>query len=102
MPGIVGGRLGLRRLLISYFFAARLRCRASSVAGVTEDFTPAPVRYKPRQRGEPGPVGRLIAHPTDVPPQYRVLMPEHQQLSILRQVAAEHQTARPSTRHVSK
>jgi hypothetical protein len=27
----------------------------------------------------------------DVPPQYRVLMPEHQQLSIFRQVAAEHQ-----------
>ena len=35
MPGIVGGRPGLRRLLVSYFFAASLRCQASSVAGVT-------------------------------------------------------------------
>jgi hypothetical protein len=30
-------------------------------------------------------------HPADVPTQYRVLMPEHQQLSILRQVTTEHQ-----------
>ena len=56
-----------------------------------EDFGPAPARYKPRQRGEPGPVGRLVPHPAGVPPQDRVLMPEYQQLSILRQVAAEHQ-----------
>ncbi len=56
-----------------------------------EDFGPAPARYKPRQRGEPGPVGRLVPHPAGVPPQYRVLMPEHQQLSILRHGTAEHQ-----------
>jgi hypothetical protein len=56
-----------------------------------EDFGPAPARYKPRQRGEPDPVGRLIPHPADVPTRYRVLMPEYQQLSILRQVGAEHQ-----------
>jgi hypothetical protein len=31
----VGGRPGLRRLLVSYFFAASLRCQASSVAGLT-------------------------------------------------------------------
>jgi hypothetical protein len=35
MPGTVGGRLGLRRLLVSYVFAASLRCQARSVAGVT-------------------------------------------------------------------
>ena len=35
MPGTVGGRPGLRRLLVSYFLAASLRCQASSVAGVT-------------------------------------------------------------------
>ena len=35
MPGTVGGRPGLRRLLVSYFFAASLRCQARSVAGVT-------------------------------------------------------------------
>jgi hypothetical protein len=33
--GTVGGRPGLRRLLMSYLFAASLRCQASSVAGVT-------------------------------------------------------------------
>ncbi len=35
VPGNVGGRPGLRRLLVSYFLAASLRCQASSVAGVT-------------------------------------------------------------------
>jgi len=34
--------------------------------------------------------GRVVVHPAGVPPQYRVFMPEHQQLSILRQVAAKH------------
>ena len=34
-PGIVGGRPGLRRVLVSYFLAASLRCQASSVAGGT-------------------------------------------------------------------
>jgi hypothetical protein len=34
-PGTVGGRPGLRRLLVSYFSAASLRCQASSVSGVT-------------------------------------------------------------------
>jgi len=29
------GRPGWRRLLVSYFLAASLRCQASSVAGVT-------------------------------------------------------------------
>ncbi len=92
MPGTVGGRPGLRRLLVSYFFAASMRCQASSVAGITEKTSaPAPARYKPRQRGEPGPVGRLIPHPADVSAQHRVLVPEHQQLSILRQVATEYQ-----------
>jgi hypothetical protein len=31
----VGGRPGRRRLLVSYFLAASLRCQASNVAGVT-------------------------------------------------------------------
>ena len=35
MLGTVGGRPGLRRLLVSYLPAASLRCKASSVAGVT-------------------------------------------------------------------
>jgi hypothetical protein len=32
---VAGGRPGLRRPLVSYFFAASLRCQARSVAGVT-------------------------------------------------------------------
>jgi hypothetical protein len=92
MPGLAGGRPGLRRLLVSYFPAASLRCQASSVAGVNkEDLGPAPAWYKPRQRGEPDPVSRLIPHPAGVPPQYRVLVPEHKQLGILRPVTAQHQ-----------
>jgi hypothetical protein len=35
MPGTVGGRPGLRRLLVPYFLAVSLRCQARSVAGVT-------------------------------------------------------------------
>src|SRR5258706_7943238 len=74
-----------------------LLCRQHAMPGQQrrwrhgEDFGPAPARYKPRQRGEPGPVSRLVPHPAGVPAQYRVLMPEYQQLSILRPVAAEHQ-----------
>lgn len=68
-----------------------------------DDLTPALAWYEPRQRGEPGPVGRLIPHPADVPPQYRVLMPEHQQFGFLRQVTAEHQDGQaeyPARKHV--
>jgi hypothetical protein len=56
-----------------------------------EDPGPPPARDEPRQRGEPGPVGWLVPHPAGVPAQHRVLVPEHQQLSILRRVSAEHQ-----------
>ena len=35
MPGPVGGRPGLHRLLVSYLPAASLRCHARSVTGVT-------------------------------------------------------------------
>src|SRR6185437_12659765 len=63
MLGTVGGRpgsgLGLRRLLVPYFFAASLRCPARNVAG--EDISPPPGRYEPCQRGEPHPVGRRTA-----------------------------------------
>ena len=56
-----------------------------------EDFGPAAAGYEPGQRGEPYPVGRLVAHPAGVAAQHRVLVPEYQQLSILRQVRAGHQ-----------
>ena len=54
------------------------------------------------QRREPGPVGRLAPHLAGAP-KYRVLMPEHRQLSILRQLAAEHQdgqTEHPARKQV--
>jgi hypothetical protein len=56
-----------------------------------EDFGPAPAGQEPGQRGEPCPVGRLVAHPAGVAAQHRVLVPEYQQFSILRQVRAGHQ-----------
>jgi hypothetical protein len=34
MPRLPGGRHGLRRLPVSYFPAASLRCQSGSVAGV--------------------------------------------------------------------
>jgi hypothetical protein len=56
-----------------------------------EDFGPAVTRYEPGQRGEPGPVGWLVTYPDGVAAQHSVLVPEYQQLSILRQVRAGHQ-----------
>ena len=56
-----------------------------------EDSGPAQAGYEPCQRGEPHPVGWLVTHPASVAAQHRVLVPEHQQLSILRQVLAEYQ-----------
>jgi hypothetical protein len=41
--------------------------------------------------GRPGLRRSLMSHPADVAAQHRVLVPEHQQLSGLRSVAAEHQ-----------
>jgi hypothetical protein len=56
-----------------------------------KDTGPAPAGYEPCQCGEPHPVGRLVPHPAGVAAQHRVLVPEYQQLSILRPVPAEHQ-----------
>ena len=56
-----------------------------------KDPGPAPPRDEPRARGEPGPVGWLVPDPARVPAQHRVLVPEHQQLGVLRLVPAEHQ-----------
>ena len=90
MLRIVGGRPGRRRLLVSYFLAASLRCQARIVAGVTGKTSAQ------RRRGmncvrpaNQGPVSWLVPHPADIAAQHRVLVPEDEQLSILRQVAAE-------------
>ena len=56
-----------------------------------KDPGPVPPRDEPCERGEPGPVGWLVPHPARVPAQHRVLVPEHQQLGVLRLVPAEHQ-----------
>jgi DNA-binding transcriptional MerR regulator len=55
-----------------------------------EDLCPAPAGEEPRQRGETQPVSRVVPDPADVTA-HRVPVPEHQQLSSRRPVAAEHQ-----------
>ncbi len=91
----VGGRPGLRRVLVSYFRATSLRCQTSTVGCHREDPGPQPPRDELGQRGEPGPVGGLVPDPTGVPPQHCVLVPKHQQLSVFRAVAARQQHHQP-------
>jgi len=74
------------------FPAASLRCQARSAASVTGKISVQRLRgKKPGQRGEAHPVSRLVPHTPGVTAQHRVLVPEHQQLSLLRPVPAEHQ-----------
>ena len=62
MPGLAGGRPGLRRLLVPYFPAASLRCQASSVAGVTGKTSAQRPRgtAAPAQRTRPGQLARTV------------------------------------------
>jgi hypothetical protein len=86
----VAGRPGRRRLLVSYFLAASLRCQASSVAGA-KGKTPAQRRRGMNRVSAANQVGRLgRTAPGRAPVQHRVLVPEHQQLSVLRPVTAGH------------
>ena len=92
MPGTVGGRPGLRRLLMSYLLPASLRCQARSIASVTGRTSLQRLRGRSRaSAANHTRSARLVPHPAGVPTQHHVLVPEHQQLSILRQVSAEHQ-----------
>jgi hypothetical protein len=92
MPGAAGGRPGLRRPLVSYFLPASLRCQASSVAGVTGKISVQRLRGRSRaSAANHTRPGRLVPDPASVAAQHRVLVPEHQQFSILRQVLTEHQ-----------
>ena len=52
----IGGRPGLRRLLVSYFLAASLRCQATSVASVTGKISVQRLREeaRPTRRTTPG------------------------------------------------
>jgi hypothetical protein len=85
----VGGRPGLRRLLVSYILAASFRCQQQRRGRHREDFGPATAGYEPGQRGELHSVDRLIPYPAGVAAQHRVLVPGHQQFSVLRQVFTE-------------
>jgi len=73
MLGTVGGRPGLRRLLVSYLLRGQFAVpgqQASRAHG--KDRGPALPRDEPGQRSEPGPIGWLVPHPPGVPPQHRV------------------------------
>ena len=92
MPGPVGGRPGVRRLPVSYLPPASLRCQASSVAGVIGKIQAQRLRGMSRASAashsrSAGPV----QDPAGVAAQHSVLVAEHEQFSILRQVAAGHQ-----------
>jgi hypothetical protein len=51
-----------------------------------KDPCPAVARDEPRQRGEPRPVSWFLPGPADLAAQHRVLVAEHEELSILRLV----------------
>jgi len=54
-----------------------------------KDLTPAPARYEPCQRSEPGPVSGLVPRPADVAAQHRVLVAQNQQLRVFGQITTE-------------
>jgi len=87
--GLITWDPGLRRLLVPYLFAASLRCQPSSVAGVTGKM--AVQRLRGRSRASAAnhirSAGSYRTRPTLR--RHRVLVPEDEQLSILRQIAAE-------------
>ena len=89
MPGTVGGRPGLRRLLVSYLFAASLRCQASSVAGVTGKMSVQRLRGRSRASAANHIRSAARTPPAGIAAQHRVLVPKDEQLSILRRIAAE-------------
>ena len=51
--------------------------------GHREHLAPPAPGDQPGERGKPHPVARLVADPTDLAAQHRVLVPEHQELGIL-------------------
>jgi hypothetical protein len=59
------------------------------------DLTPAPARYEPCQRREPGPVSGLVPRPADVAAQHRVLVAQDQQLGVLGQITTEQHDQQP-------
>jgi hypothetical protein len=103
MPGTVGGRPGLRRLLVSYLPPASLRCQARSVAGVTGKISVQHLRGRSRASA---------ANHTRSPGSYRNrptcrrstafwCRSTSSSASFARSLRTA-RTARPSTRHVSR
>jgi hypothetical protein len=77
MPGTIGGRPGLRRLLVSYLAAASLRCQASSVAGVTRKISVQRLRGRSRASAANHTLS-AGSYAAEVAAQHRVLVPDHQ------------------------
>ena len=91
MPGCVGGRPGLRRLLVACFLAASLRCQASSVVGTRGRPRPSgcAVQAAPARRTRPGrPARTAPGRRAAAVPRSPAGAPAAQHL---RQVTAEHQ-----------
>ncbi len=59
--------------------------------GDREDLRPATPGYQGRERRQPQAIGGLIAHPSDLTGQNRVLVPEYQQFRLLGDVTAKQQ-----------
>ncbi|HUY52751.1 MAG TPA: hypothetical protein VMV92_44800 [Streptosporangiaceae bacterium] len=94
----------MRRLLVSYFFAASLRGQARSVAGQTgkTSVQRLPGVSRASAANYTRSAGSYHTRP-GLPAQHRVLVPEHQQLRILRPVATaqqDDQAAYPARQHI--
>jgi hypothetical protein len=103
MPGIVGGRPGLRRLLVSYLLAASLRCQARSVAGVTGKISVQ--RLRGRSRASAASHTRSAGAYRTRPACRRSTAFSCRSTSSSASLARSPRntrTARPSTRHVSR
>ena len=60
-----------------------------------KDLAPAPARYEPCQRSEPGPVSGLVPRPAGVAAQHRVLVAQDQQPGVLGQITTEQHDQQP-------
>ena len=90
MLRIVGGPAGLASLARVVFPRGQLAVPGQQRRGRDrKGLTPAPARYEPCQRSEPGPVSGLVPHPADVAAQHRVLVAQNQQLCVLGQATTE-------------
>ena len=89
------GLPGLRRLLVSYFFAAGLRCQASSVAGVTGKTSLQRLRGMSRASAasQARSAGPYRTRSTRRP--HRVLVAQDQQLRLLGQITTEQHDQQP-------